>query len=78
MVDSYNEASEKKHKFIQFVVIFWLLKLGWPLTNFENMKELFDILWRAPKHLARFKDESQVENIENVRSSRHAPWLSTL
>jgi hypothetical protein len=46
MVDSYNEASEKKHKFIQFVAIIWFLKLDQPLTNFENMKELNDILFR--------------------------------
>jgi hypothetical protein len=49
MVDTYNETSEKKHKFIQFVAIFWLLKLGRPLIDFENMKEFFDILfkWRT-------------------------------
>jgi hypothetical protein len=46
MVASYSEVSEKKHKFIQFVAIFWLLKLGRPLIDFENMKELFDILFR--------------------------------
>jgi len=34
----------KKCKFIQFVAIFWLLKLGRPLTYFENMKEPFNIL----------------------------------
>jgi hypothetical protein len=33
-----SEATEKKHNFIQFVAIFWLLKLGQPLTKFESMK----------------------------------------
>jgi hypothetical protein len=32
----------------------------------------------APKLLARLKDEFQIENIGKVRSSGHAPWLSTL
>jgi hypothetical protein len=46
MVVNYSEVREKKRKFIQFVAIFWLLKLGGPLTSFESMKELFDILFR--------------------------------
>jgi len=44
MVVSSSEVSEKKPKFVQFVPIFWLLKLGKPLIDFESMKELFDIL----------------------------------
>jgi len=44
MVASSSEANEKKPKFVQFVAIFWLLKLDKPLIDFESMKELFDIL----------------------------------
>jgi hypothetical protein len=44
MVVGSSEASEKKCKLIQFVANFWLLKLGQPLTYFENMKDCFDIL----------------------------------
>ncbi len=44
MVANSSEASEKKPKFVQFVAIFLLLKLGKPLIDFESMKELFDIL----------------------------------
>jgi hypothetical protein len=44
MVVNFNEANEKKRKFIQFVAIFWFLKLGRTLTDFESMKQLFDIL----------------------------------
>jgi hypothetical protein len=44
MVVGFSETNEKKCKFIQFVAIFWFLKLGRPLTNFESMKKLFDIL----------------------------------
>jgi hypothetical protein len=33
---------DNKCKFIQFVVIFWILKLGWPFIDFEKMKELFE------------------------------------
>jgi len=44
MVAGFNEVSEKKPKFIQFVAIFWLLKLGQPLIDFESMKKLFVIL----------------------------------
>jgi hypothetical protein len=32
----------KKRKFIQFVTIFWLLKQGHHVTNFEAMKLLFE------------------------------------
>jgi hypothetical protein len=32
---------EGENKFLQFVVVFWLLKQGWPLTDFEAMKLLF-------------------------------------
>ncbi len=46
MVVNYNEVNAKKREFIQFVAIFWLLKLGRPLIDFENMKKLFDILFR--------------------------------
>jgi hypothetical protein len=41
MVVLGNSNGEKKYKFLQFVAIFWLLKQGWPLTNFEAMKLLF-------------------------------------
>lgn len=34
MVDVFGEVVKKKFKFIQFVVIFQLLKLGQLLTNF--------------------------------------------
>jgi hypothetical protein len=44
MMASYGETNEKNHKVIQFMTIFWLLKLGWPLKYFGSMKELFDIL----------------------------------
>ncbi len=37
-------ATNTQPKFIQFVAIFWLLKLGCPLTNFEKMKQLFEFL----------------------------------
>ncbi len=37
-------ARENKQKFLQFVAIFWLLKLDQPMTNFESMKMLFDFL----------------------------------
>ncbi len=40
MVASFSETSEKKPKFVQFVAIFQLLKLGKPLIDFE----LFNIL----------------------------------
>jgi hypothetical protein len=33
---------EKKKQCIQFVAIFWLLKQGHPMTNFEAMKLLFE------------------------------------
>jgi hypothetical protein len=38
MVVVFSEVVEKKCKFIQFVAIFWLLKLGRSLANFKNMK----------------------------------------
>jgi hypothetical protein len=44
MVVVFNEIVEKKCKFIQFVAIFWFLKLGQSLENFENMKQLLNIL----------------------------------
>jgi len=44
MVVVFSEIVEKKCKFIQFVAIFWLLKLGRSLANFESMKQLLDIL----------------------------------
>ncbi len=33
-----------KKKIIQFVAIFWLLKQGCPMTDFEAMKLLFEFL----------------------------------
>jgi len=41
MVVLGNSSGERKNKFLQFVVIFWLLKQGWPLNDFEAMKLLF-------------------------------------
>jgi hypothetical protein len=38
----FSGAIEKKCKFIQFVAIFWFLKLGQPFG--ESVKQLFDIL----------------------------------
>jgi hypothetical protein len=37
-------VGKEKRKFIQFVAIFWLLKQGRPMTNFEAMKLLFEFL----------------------------------
>jgi len=37
-------VGEKKKKFIQFFAIFWLLKQGCFVTNFETMKLLFEFL----------------------------------
>jgi len=34
----------KKQKFLHFVVMFWLLKLSWPMTNFKSMNMLFHFL----------------------------------
>jgi hypothetical protein len=34
-------SGERNFFLVQFVVVFWLLKQGWPLTNFEAMKLLF-------------------------------------
>jgi hypothetical protein len=42
MVVVFNEAIEKKCKFIQFVAIFWFLRLGQPFG--ESVKRLFVIL----------------------------------
>jgi hypothetical protein len=41
---------EYKHKFIQFVTIYHILKHGCLIMNYENMKELFDFL-QVPKSL---------------------------
>ncbi len=38
MVDVFGEVVKQKFKFIQFIVIFQLLKLGQLLTNFKSMK----------------------------------------
>ncbi len=38
MMVIFNEVIKKKHDFIQFVAMFWHMKLGKLLTNFENMK----------------------------------------
>jgi hypothetical protein len=35
-------VGRKKRKFKQFVAIFWLLKQGYPMTDFEVMKLLFE------------------------------------
>jgi hypothetical protein len=42
MVCVGGTAIHNKCKFIQFVVIFWILKLGRPFIDFEEMKELFE------------------------------------
>jgi hypothetical protein len=36
--------SEHKRKYVQFVVIFHLLIHGRPMTNYENLKDLFQLL----------------------------------
>jgi hypothetical protein len=47
MVVDFGETNETKCKFIQFVAIFWLLKLNQPLTNFESVyKKNYLIFWR--------------------------------
>jgi hypothetical protein len=33
-----NLVKERKREFLQFVIVFWLLAQGHPLTNFEAMK----------------------------------------
>ncbi len=45
MVVARDVVGEKEMKFIQFVAIFWLLKQGCPMTNFEVMKFLFFKKW---------------------------------
>jgi hypothetical protein len=37
-------VGERKKKFIQFVAIFWLLKQGCTMIDFEAMKLLFEFL----------------------------------
>ncbi len=37
-------VNEKKWKFLKFVVIFWFLKLGQLIVDFESMKMLFEFL----------------------------------
>ncbi len=37
-------VGEKKWKFLNFVVIFWFLKFGQPIVDFESMRMLFDFL----------------------------------
>jgi hypothetical protein len=44
LVVVFSKVVEKKCKFIQFVAIFWLLKLGQSLANFKSMKQFFDLL----------------------------------
>jgi hypothetical protein len=44
MVCVQGLVGEKKWKFLKFVVIFWCLKLGQPIVDFESMKMLFDFL----------------------------------
>ncbi len=41
MVIMGDAVGEKERKFIQFVTIFWLLKQGRLMINFEAMKLLF-------------------------------------
>jgi hypothetical protein len=41
MVVLADLGGERKNIFLQFVVVFWLLQQGWPLTDFEAMKFLF-------------------------------------
>jgi hypothetical protein len=35
---------ERKRKVVQFRAIFWLLSQGRPMSDFEHMRELFDVL----------------------------------
>jgi hypothetical protein len=37
-------VGREKKKFMQFFAIFWILKQGRPMTDFEEMKLLFEFL----------------------------------
>ncbi len=59
-------AKEKKWKFLQFVALFWLLKLDRPMTNFESMKMLFDFLKVENMLHKHLHDSSSWEMVETM------------
>jgi hypothetical protein len=64
-----GEIGEKKNKKVQFAIVFYLLREGRPLTNYESLKDLFyffKIKNMARKHWFDNLGWEMVESIHDV------------
>jgi hypothetical protein len=61
-----GEIREKKNKKVKFVVVFYLLREGHPLTNYESFKDLFYFLKIKNMPRKHWFDNLSWEMVENI------------
>jgi hypothetical protein len=61
-----GEIGEKKNKKVQFVVVFYLLREGCPLTNYESLKDLFCFLKIKNMPKKHWFDNLRWEMVESI------------